>query len=793
MAQKGVSPRQYLQKYNEELAGRKKLLEHVPRLSSYNVSLMTTWEMSVAAVQDENPLAIKFLMLSSFLHNTDLHFELFRHSPVPNGDWLYEIARSEDFFLDQIEILSNFSFLQPNDGTDPVSYSIHPVVQDWGRDRLQKMEWIDNLRRCIAIVGAAVPSQGSTEAWETRRRLISHADRCAELLDKYPDSEFEPIALLDQFGRLYFDYHRLDDAERMYKQALRAYRLGLGPNDSMTLGTMNGLAMVHQSQGRLAEAKKLLQAALDGYQETGAFDNIFGVCINFACIYTDEGDLHSAELICRKAMEYLGVSTNVQQKRLTSVLFNLSGIFRQKGLLIEAENLLELALQRYRNVLGPHDIKVYDCMNNLGNIYEKHGRLLDAEDAFQTALSGYSEILGPDHVMTLMVSNSLHCLSAPMTKETIDERVLSCRRTLKKQEDARGLRSLAALGCMVNLGMSLSANGEFEEASTILQQAYQNLNENFGPNHYHTISALSGLGCLYGKQKKLVEARSFLQRALTRSEEVHGREDQRTLHILCNLADLCNDEGRSEEAEAIFLKVIGLYEKTFGVDNVSTLGVVQRLGRFYLNNCRMAEAECNLAKALHGFQKVLGTNHPHTLNVAEELLHLHHIQQLQAPTKVTYEAFCGKPESGGCLFPFAFVEEAPSFLCDKSQTQNSGYDEILRKFLRSTISRHDREILLSRPWTCEICGERARELFHSAIPFLVPGEQSSADFKPTIYDLVIPICRFAGECDRKAEEMAHASSKEILPTGIFNTESRTCNTCFLKKNIKLCMGCRTIG
>ncbi|KAF8850178.1 hypothetical protein BDZ45DRAFT_679979 [Acephala macrosclerotiorum] len=793
MAQKGISPHQYLQRYNEELAGRKKLLEHVPRLSSYNVSLMTTWEMSLAAVQDENPFAIKFLMLSSFLHNADLHFELFRHSPVPNGDWLYEIAQSEDFFLDQIEVLSNFSFLQPNDGTDPVSYSIHPVVQDWGRDRLQKMEWIDNLRRCISIVGAAVPSKGSTEAWETRRRLISHADRCAELLDKYPDSKFEAFPLLGRFGRLYFDYHRLGDAERVYKRALGAYRLGLGPKDSATLNTMNGLAMVHQSQGRLAEAKKLLQATLDGYQEKKALEDIFGVCMNFACIYTDEGDLHRAELILRKAIEHLGVSTSVHQKQLSSVLFNLSRVFKQQGLLIDAENLLELVLQRYRKVLGPHNISVYDCMNNLGNIYKDQGRFLDAEDAFQTAIAGYSKILGPDHVMTLMVSDSLHDLRVPMTRENLDERVKSCRRILKKQEDARGLRSLAALGCMVNLGMSLSANGEFKEASLTLQQAYQNLSENFGPNHSHTISALSGLGCLYGKQKRLIEARSFLQSALARSEEVHGREDPRTLHILCNLADLCNDERRSEEAEAIFLKVIRSYEKMFGVDNVSTLGVVQRLGRFYLNNGRMAEAECNLAKALQGFRKVLGTNHSHTLNVAEELSLLRHIQQLQASTKVTYRAFCGKPEPGGCLFPFLFVEEAPSLLCDKSQAQHPEYDEILRTFINSTISRHEREILLSRPWTCEICGGRARELFHSAIPFLVPGGHSSADFEPTLWDTVIPICRFSGECDRKAEEMAHASSKEILPTGIFDTESRTCNTCLLKKKVKLCTGCRTIS
>jgi len=208
---------------------------------------------------------------------------------------------------------------------------------------------------------------------------------------------------------------------------------------------------------------------------------------------------------------------------------------------------------------------------------------------------------------------------------------------------------------------------------------------------------------------------------------------------------------------------------------------------------RMAEAEFNLAKALQGFRNVLGTNHSHTTDAAEELSLLRHIQQLQVPKKVTYSAFCGKPTPDGCIFPFIFVKEATSFLCDQSQTKHPGYDEILRKFIKTTIGRHEHEILVSRPWLCGICGGRARELFHSAIPFLVPGKRALPEFKPILYDTIIPICRYSGECDRNAVAMARASQREILPTSILDTESRTCNTCLLQINIKLCTGCKIIG
>ncbi len=116
MVQRGISCRQYLDKYNQELSGRKKLLEHIPRLSSYNISLMTSWELSLAAVREESPLAAEFLTLCSFLHNADIYFELFQNFVAGYEDWLRDVAGDEDSFQSQIEILLNFSSLQPNHG-----------------------------------------------------------------------------------------------------------------------------------------------------------------------------------------------------------------------------------------------------------------------------------------------------------------------------------------------------------------------------------------------------------------------------------------------------------------------------------------------------------------------------------------------------------------------------------------------------------------------------------------------------------------------------------------------------
>ena len=61
IAQRKIPGLRYLQKYDQELAGRKKLLQHVPRMYSYNVSMMTTWEISLKAVQAEVKQQSSFL------------------------------------------------------------------------------------------------------------------------------------------------------------------------------------------------------------------------------------------------------------------------------------------------------------------------------------------------------------------------------------------------------------------------------------------------------------------------------------------------------------------------------------------------------------------------------------------------------------------------------------------------------------------------------------------------------------------------------------------------------------
>lgn len=71
-------------------------------------------------------------------------------------------------------------------------------------------------------------------------------------------------------GSLYNDQGRLDDAEKMCKQALEGYRKIQGPEGISTyqpaLKAVLILAMIYQKQGRGEEAMARWREALQGYE-----------------------------------------------------------------------------------------------------------------------------------------------------------------------------------------------------------------------------------------------------------------------------------------------------------------------------------------------------------------------------------------------------------------------------------------------------------------------------------------------------------------------------------------------
>ena len=66
----GISASQYLSLYDQQSKNLKTLMNKMPNLKDYDQDdLMTTWEISLSKVKEENADALKLLALCSYLDN----------------------------------------------------------------------------------------------------------------------------------------------------------------------------------------------------------------------------------------------------------------------------------------------------------------------------------------------------------------------------------------------------------------------------------------------------------------------------------------------------------------------------------------------------------------------------------------------------------------------------------------------------------------------------------------------------------------------------------------------------
>ena len=65
------------------------------------------------------------------------------------------------------------------------------------------------------------------------------------------------LGAIHGLGMLYADQGKLGEAEKMYQRALEGKEKVLGPDHTSTLGTVNNLGSLYADQGKLGEAEKM--------------------------------------------------------------------------------------------------------------------------------------------------------------------------------------------------------------------------------------------------------------------------------------------------------------------------------------------------------------------------------------------------------------------------------------------------------------------------------------------------------------------------------------------------------
>ncbi|KLJ05395.1 hypothetical protein EMPG_11112 [Blastomyces silverae] len=808
IAQKQITPHQYLERYAKELEGRSKLLDYIPRVSSYNTSMAATWEVSLRAVDDESPSAVKFLEYCSFLHHSDIFYEMFNCKFFENDDCITQCTQDQDFFQDQIAILGSFSFIRLNEEAETVSYSIHPVVQDWVRDRIDPASWPCRLSGVMILISNVYSYGKSPKDWHLRRRIVSHADRCKDLFERFPGKEGSLFPYLYHLGEIFLGVDRADDAEKICLTFLDMYESFKGFMKSaddetalcrLALSATTLLGRIYMFKQEFGRAEAYYTAALKienpRYLKT---------TLDLARLLIWKNDYRRADSMLIDISHHLNIdkfskpsddkmsdgefpstADPTEMNQICSCLWTMANSAWMQGKLNEAKEHLNRAMRLAKQLRGPNTLWIPLSLLELGRIRLEEGNLLESEKILREALKKSEQTLESDNLISFGIRETLVQVFCESDNPELAESFH--RQFLQTSKEIWGEKHTNTLVCLSGLARTLQSMDKFDEAEECARAAFEGLHNTFDWSHEMVQVAAETLAATCGHNKKFKEAEGLLKKVLDILKQDSFPQDISIIQCLTNLAQVYRDQKRPELAEATYKEAIDHYGSKLRKAHPSVLRASLKLASLYMFEMFDLEKARPIIMSVYGpSQETLPSNHAISQEAREHYELLQKLDNAKAKDEkimpITYLAICGDPRSAAKSILHTLSETAPAFL-----RENIDKDAEAR-FLLSLIDRHHMRFLNERSWRCVTCNSPPSHMLHQVATFLRPRLGSAPDFEPFVIDYVIPFCKPDTECDHQAVQLGLERNNTAI--ALQYSSQGQCIQCSAKLNLKRCSSCK---
>ncbi len=382
------------------------------------------------------------------------------------------------------------------------------------------------------------------------------------------------------------------------------------------------LASAFRHAGSYRKGSEAARRALEARERVlGAeHPDTLGSVNNLAGMLESQGDYAAAEPLYRRALEaWERVLGPEHPDTLTSVN-NLAGLLARQGDYAAAKPLYRRALEACERVLGPEHPDTLGSVNNLAYLLKSQGDYTAAEPLYRRALEAWERVLGPEHPATLTSINNLAGLLASQGDYAAAEPLY--RRALEARERVLGPEHPDTLGSVNNLAGLLASQGDYAAAEPLYRRALEARERVLGPEHPDTLGSVNNLAYLLERQGDYAVAEPLYRRALEASERVLGAEHPDTLTSVNNLAGLLESQGNYAAAEPLYRRALEARERVLGPQHPDTLGSVNNLAYLLESQGDYAAAEPLYRRALEARERVLGPEHPDTLASVNNLAHL---------------------------------------------------------------------------------------------------------------------------------------------------------------------------
>lgn len=599
---------------------RHNLLSEKPEelIERYNHSVMTVWETSYSAVNEQLPEACRLLTLLSFIHYEDIFVELFGldsdsnsisgsasiastdaiavSDSVPDSDsnsdsisglssipvipWTSIFNSHINMDLHRLEgcfmLLEKYSLCQRQETQN--SYSIHRLIHCWGYDRLQgdgdeiKKFW-HAASQFLQEYVEAIGDSSSTPASKLRLvpHLVENAQSYRRISKPFLWDQCRPLRFLESFAHFFADIGRWHEAELVRTEVLKDKRQILGNEHPDTLNEMDKLATTLQQQGQLSKAAEIQREALQKKQRIlgDKHPNTLIAMGNLASILRSQGQLSTAAEMHRDVLQKTQRVLGSEHPNTLITANNLAMALRDQGQLSEAAEMWRELLQKSQRILGSEHADTLITTNNLGIALRDQGQLSEAAEMWRELLPKLQRILGDKHPTTL---NTMHSLAYMLSDQgQFVEAVEISRVVLEKTRRILGNEHPDTLLSMHNLAYILNAQGQFDEALGILRDVVEKRTRILGDEHPGTLLSMQNLAYTLDKHGQFDEALGISRDVTGRSRRILGNEHPQTLLSMHSLAYILYDQGQFDEALGIMRDVIEKRAQSLGDDHPDTI------------------------------------------------------------------------------------------------------------------------------------------------------------------------------------------------------------------------------
>lgn len=354
-----------------------------------------------------------------------------------------------------------------------------------------------------------------------------------------------------------------------------------------------------------AEAARL-EAALEG--------------VNFTDVTRNMVNKH----IFEDALDAIKSKPNLTPRIQSVLLQSLSLAFSNAGLHERALQIQAINSEIYAK-FGVNDQEMHLSIVSQDAVVNRNsGNITVAGGQFRHAMSMSFDLHGPEHEATLAAMNNYGMFLYEQGQYAQATEILESTLETQRRVLPEGHRDIFIT--LTNLAAVRAAQEQHVPAEQLYREAYEGLLDTLGEQNRDTLTALNGLASMVYQLQGPAEAIPYFRQLLVIYQQLVGDDHPDTYTLQNNLGFILTQNAEQVEADELLTSALDGMRTSLGNAHPGTLTAASNLGVLYFYLKRYDESEPLLIEVLKGRRLVLGQAHPETIEVLSSLGSLYRIQ-----------------------------------------------------------------------------------------------------------------------------------------------------------------------